>query len=188
VSRTVPRPFVLVVIGLVLVAGGVGVWWLFLRGPAGPGEEMVVEEPTEQGTRSVTLFFGDRQGQGLVSERRTITAYVHRDEEIEAVVAELLAGPRSQRAVRTWPEGTRLRGAFYDEGLHLLYLDFNSSLVTGDIGGSAMETMTLSALLRTIAVDFPEVELVQLLVDGLEVETLHGHVDLTRPFRTKDWL
>jgi len=188
VSRRVSRPVVGFVLTLIL-AGGLGaVWFFFLRGPAGPAEEMVVEEPTEQGTRSVTLFFGDRQGQNLVSERRTITAFVHRDEEVEAVVAELLAGPRSQRAVRTWPEGTRLRGAFYDEGLRLLYLDFNSALVTGDIGGSAMETMTLAALLRTIAVDFPEVELVQVLVDGLEVETLHGHVDLTRPFRTKDWL
>ena len=51
-----------------------------------------------------------------------------------------------------------------------------------------METMTLSCVLRTIAIDFPEVEGVQFLVDGLEVETLAGHIDLTRPFRTKDWL
>ena len=33
-----------------------------------------------------------------------------------------------------------------------------------------------------------EMAQVQFLVDGLEVETLGGHIDLTRPLRTQDWL
>jgi spore germination protein GerM len=180
---------VLSVLILLLVGGAGFLWWTFLRpGPAALEETEIVEEYEEQGTRSVTLFFGDLRGQNLVSERRTITAYLHRDEEVEAMVAELLRGPMSRSAVRTWPEGTRLRGAFYDDQQRLLYLDFNSALVSGNIGGSTMETLTLGALLRSIAVDFPEVEAVQLLVDGLEVETLYGHIDCTKPFNPQDWL
>jgi spore germination protein GerM len=163
------------------------VWWSFFR-QVSVEEPPPMEEVEEQGTRSVTLFFGDRNAQGFVAERRSIAASLHRDDEMQAVVEELLRGPNSRRAVRTWPKGTRLRGAFYDEDLHLVYLDFNSALVSNETGGSAMETMTLGALLRTIAVDFPEVTAVQILVDGLEVETLQGHIDCTKPFRPRDWL
>ena len=42
--------------------------------------------------------------------------------------------------------------------------------------------------MRTVAIDFPEIESVQILVDGLEVETLGGHIDLTRPLRPENWL
>jgi len=182
----VPRRLVLAVV-IIIVIGGAFVARRILH-QAPPEENAAVEELPEQGTRSVTLFFGDRNAEGFVAERRTIPASLHRDDEVQAVVEELLRGPNSRRAVRTWPKGTRLRGAFYDEDLHLIYLDFNSALVSGDTGGSAMETMTLGALLRTIAVDFPEVMAVQILVDGLEVETLQGHIDCTKPFRPRDWL
>lgn len=147
-----------------------------------------IELADELGTRSITLYFGNHRADGLVSETRSIQTRLHRDEEVEAVVAELIAGPERGGAVRTLPAGTRLRQAFYDEEQRLLYLDFSQELVSGLNGGSTMELVTLGALLKTIAVDFPEIEQVQLLVDGLEVETLGGHVDVTRPLRTAEWL
>jgi len=183
----IPRGLVFTVFVVMIALAALFVWKTFLRHPVSE-EAQDMEELEEQGTRSVTLFFGDRNAQGFVAERRSIVASLHRDDEVQAVVGELLRGPNSRRAVRTWPKGTRLRGAFYDEDLHLVYLDFNSALVSGDTGGSAMETMTLGALLRTIAIDFPEVAAVQILVDGLEVETLQGHIDCTKPFRPRDWL
>ena len=90
--------------------------------------------------------------------------------------------------MRSLPPGARLHRAFYDEELRLLYLDFNQELVSGMQGGSTMELFTLGSILKTIAADFPEIKAVQILIDGLEVETLGGHVDLTRPLRTVDWL
>jgi spore germination protein GerM len=151
-------------------------------------EEKPVELGDELGMRSVTVYFGRFDGEGVVGESRTIQGRAHREEEVEAVVNELLRGPQTPQGLRLFPEATRLRRAFYDEEHRLLYLDFTSALVGGQIGGSAMEIMTLTSLLRTIAVDFPEVLAVQILVDGQEVETLAGHVDLTRPLRAKDWL
>lgn len=183
----VPRPLVYLAFAVIIAGAILFVWKSFFWHRV-LQEKPVVEEIEEQGTRTVTLYFGDRNAQGFAVERRSIATSLHRDDEIQAVVEELLRGPNSRRAVRTWPAGTKLRGAFYDEDLHLVYLDFNSALVSEDTGGSAMETMTLGALLRTIAVDFPEVEAVQILVDGLEVETLQGHIDCTKPFHPRDWL
>ncbi len=172
----------------VVVLGALGVW-LFL-----PRENAVVDPTVEisdddgLGTRAITLYFGNAQGDGLVPESRTIQAQRYRDQEVEAVLAELVRGPESSDGIRTMPDGTRLRQAFYDEEQRLLYLDFNRALVAQPMAGSTMEVMTLTAILRTIAVDFPEVRAVQFLVEGLEVETLGGHLDLTRPLRPGDWL
>lgn len=174
-------------LGLALVAVGV-VARVAQRQPPAPTQAPAVETPQERGTRSVTLYFGSGDGEGVVGETRTIQSQVHREQEVEAVVNELLRGPQERQSVRLFPEGTRLRRAFYDEDGRVLYLDFTSALVAGQIAGSAMEILTLTTLLRTIAVDFPEVLAVQLLVDGLEVETLGGHIDLTRPLRAKDWM
>ena len=173
--------------GIALVA--VGLVARLSRHPAPPpAEAPPVEIGDDLGTRSVTLYFGSGDGEGVVSETRSIQSQVHREQEVEAVVNELLRGPQDRQAVQLFPAGTRLRRAFYDEESRTLYLDFSSTLVGGQISGSAMEILTLTTLLRTIAVDFPEVLAVQLLVDGLEVETLAGHIDLTRPLRAKDWM
>ncbi len=184
----IPRWLVGTIAVVLILGGGVFVWEEFFHQKRAPEELEITEPLDEQGMRSVTLYFGGRKAEGFVSERRIITASLHRDEEVQEVVKELLRGPKSANAVRTWPEGTALRDVFYDDDLHLLYLDFNTALVSGDTGGSAMETMTLGALLRTIAVDFPEVDAVQILVNGLEVETLAGHIDCTKPFHPREWL
>jgi spore germination protein GerM len=177
-----------IVLALVVVLVLILSWRLSRQGSPTPDSSVDLSQADELGARAVTLFFGNSAGDGLISETRTISARRHRDEEIEVVVAELLAGPTRGGAVRTFPPDTQLRQAFYDEAQRLLYLDFNRALVSQAMGGSAMETLTLGALLRTIAIDFPEVESVQILVDGLEVETLGGHLDLTRPLRPESWL
>jgi spore germination protein GerM len=178
------------VLALVLVVGAVAffAWWSTRPAIDTVDDLAALEELDELGTRSITLFFGNRRADGFVSETRTIQARLHRDEEVEAVVAALIEGPSARGAVRSLPPDARLHRAFYDEELRLLYLDFSQELVSGMEGGSTMELFTLGSILKTIAADFPEIEAVQILIDGLEVETLGGHIDLTRPLRTVDWL
>lgn len=150
--------------------------------------DVEVELAEELGARSITLFFAGADAQGMVGETRTIATRSHREEEIETVVAELVLGPRSENATSVFPKNAQLRRAFYDDRERILYLDFNGALVADLNAGSATELALLGSLMRTIAIGFPEIESVQILVDGLEVETLAGHVDLTRPLRTGDWL
>jgi germination protein M len=177
----------LLVVVLLLGLGAIAWWWL--RQPPSVDETPVsVEDAQTLGTRSVTLYFALPSAEGVRGETRTIAAHLHRDEEVEAVIAQLLAGPDTRGLISAIPDGTRLWHAYFDDAQKLVYLDFSQELVAGLRGGSASELMVLTSLLRTLAVAFPDIESAQILVDGLEVETLAGHIDLTRPLHPGDWL
>lgn len=185
------KPWVGWVIGIVLAVllGGAIVFAVTYRADVDEEPDTsVLTEPMEVGSRSISLFFARDDGEGFVRETRTIAVARRRDVEVENVLAELLAGPQSQGGLQVFPEGSRLRQAYYDEDDRLLYLDFSDALVANLNPGSAVELAVMGCLMRTLATDFPEIERVQILVDGLEVETLGGHLDLTRPLRTGDWL
>lgn len=185
------KPWVAYAIAGILVITLGGAVWFALTYRAEVEEEPAAEvlsEPLELGSRSISLFFAKADGQGFVREDRTIAVARRRDAEVEIVLGQLLSGPRSKAAMHVFPDRSRLRQAFYDEERRLLYLDFNGALVANMNPGSAVELAVMGSVMRTLAVDFPEIERVQILVDGLEVETLGGHLDLTRPLRTGDWL
>ena len=48
------------------------------------------------------------------------------------------------------------------------------------VGGSTGEEMLVGSVVNTLT-EFPEIQKVQILVDGQEVETLSGHMDLSQP-------
>ena len=48
-------------------------------------------------------------------------------------------------------------------------------------GGTVNELLTVYTIVNALTANLPAVTAVQLLVDGKEVDTLAGHVDLRRP-------
>ena len=48
-------------------------------------------------------------------------------------------------------------------------------------GGSMTELLTVHAIVNAVTANLPAVQRVQILVDGREVDTLAGHVDVRRP-------
>jgi germination protein M len=50
------------------------------------------------------------------------------------------------------------------------------------------ELFTVYTIVNTITTNLPDVQSVQLLIDGREVDTLAGHVDLRRPLRKNESL
>ena len=48
-------------------------------------------------------------------------------------------------------------------------------------GGSLDELLTVHAIVDALTVNLPSITSVQILIDGKEVDTLAGHVDLRRP-------
>jgi hypothetical protein len=66
-------------------------------------------------------------------------------------------------------------------------IDFSRELRDNHPGGSAAERATVDAILRTIALNFPEVRACTLLVAGEQVETLAGHLALDRPLDPRRW-
>jgi spore germination protein GerM len=82
------------------------------------------------------------------------------------------------------PRGTALR-AFYVTERGDAFIDLNSQVSKGHPGGSFAEFLTVSALVNDVTANLPAVQRVQILIDGQQVDTLAGHVDLRRPL-TRD--
>jgi len=139
------------------------------------------------GLRSVVLYFADPSAEGLVTERREIPAGAVLEERVEATLRALAAGPDQQGALPILPREARVVQSFYDEEDGVLYVDFNTALVTQQPGGSAAEYYSISALVRTLGANFPEVTAVQILVDGQPVDSLAGHFDTSRPLDVATW-
>jgi hypothetical protein len=191
--RRGPRPW-LVVGALLVVAIALGLWQQSRdHGPELPlpsaGESAVPAVATPlAGDRAVVLVFPEWDAMGFVSERRQIPSHARPDEDLFNLMATLCEGPQVSGAVGAIPSGTRPLAAFYDRSDRAVVLDFSSELVTRHPGGAAAEHATLVSILRTVALNFPEVTSCQILVDGAQVETLKGHVSLDRPFELRRWL
>jgi spore germination protein GerM len=78
------------------------------------------------------------------------------------------------------PAGTALRAVFLTEGGEA-YVDLSREVVSAHPGGTLNELLTVYTIVNALTVNLPAVTAVQLLVDGKEVETLAGHVDLRQP-------
>jgi spore germination protein GerM len=57
--------------------------------------------------------------------------------------------------------------------------DFSSDITHMNVG-SMGEALAVAAIVNTLT-EFPEVRQVQILVEGRKVESLAGHVDVSRP-------
>jgi hypothetical protein len=55
-------------------------------------------------------------------------------------------------------------------------------------GGSAAELLTVYAIVNAVTANLPAIMRVQILLDGKEVDTLAGHMDLRRPLQRNESL
>lgn len=167
-----------------------GAWLLFSPRAIEPPEPPQVESgdaATADATAPATVYFGDRDGRTLVSERRDVPQGGTLEVRVKSVVAAMADEPETPGAVRVLPGDARLLRVFQDTDSATLYLDFSPELVTRHPGGSAAEWATLAALARTMRANFPDIARVQLLVDGQAVETLAGHFDTSQPLDLAAW-
>ncbi len=139
------------------------------------------------GTRSVQLVFVSADAMSMIIEQRQLPATNRIEEELRAVLDALCAGPETRGAIGTIPRGARPLAVFYDERQASVLIDFSRELRDNHPGGSAAERATVDAILRTIALDFPEVRACTLLVAGEQVETLAGHLALDQPLDPRRW-
>ena len=131
--------------------------------------------------QEINLFLLDPTSLTLVpvkTERR-----LHRTEltkRLSQVVTALIQEtPPNFR--NTIPRGTLLNETYIDTQ-QTAYLDFSSHLSEGHIGGTTAELLTITAILKTVFDAFPDdIKQVQILIDGEEVKTLVGHLNLSQP-------
>jgi spore germination protein GerM len=148
---------------------------------SGGGEGPAVEAPLS-GDRAVVLVFPEWDASGYVTEERQIPSRDRPGEDLMEMMTALCQGPRISGAISALPTGTRALGAFVNPEDQSVVLDFSRELVTGHPGGTAAEVATLTSILRTVALNFPGTRRCVILVEGAQVETLAGNLDMEHSF------
>jgi len=147
-------------------------------GPAGPAG------PTGSGdTRRIlaTLFYVAPSGDALIPVEQEVPYAAAPAEQARRIVEQQLAAAPVGH-VSVIPAGTTLRALFLTPRGEA-YVDVSRDIVTGHPGGSLHEFLTVYAIVNAITINLPDITAVQVLVDGREVDTLVGHLDLRHPLR-----
>jgi spore germination protein GerM len=101
------------------------------------------------------------------------------------VEAQMAAAPPLVSAI---PAETKLRDVFITERGDA-FIDLSGDVTAKHPGGSLSEIFTVYTLVNALTVNLPAVTHVQILVDGKEVDTLAGHVDLRHPLaKNLEWV
>jgi Sporulation and spore germination len=147
--------------------------------PAVPGAERKI---------TATLYFISEDGMSLVGVQQEVPFGDPIGEQARSIVeAQLGAAPQPLAAAI--PSGTSLRGIYVTERecdaagqcKRDAFVDLSIEARTKHTGGALDELFTIYAIVDAVTVNLPAISRVQILVDGREVDTLAGHVDLRHP-------
>jgi Sporulation and spore germination len=138
---------------------------------------------------TATLYFISEDGMSLVGVQREVPFGDPIVEQARRIVeAQLGAAP--EPFATAVPGGTTLRGVYVTERecdeagagcKRDAFVDLSGEARTRHTGGALDELFTIYAIVDAVTVNLPAISRVQILVDGKEVDTLAGHVDLRHP-------
>jgi germination protein M len=128
---------------------------------------------------TATLFYGTQDGQALEGVRREVPLAEGSVAQGRLILAsQMEAAPTGY--VSVIPPGTAVR-AFYVTGGGDAFVDLSPEASANHPGGSSAELLTVAAIVNAVTANLPAIRRVQILIDGKEVDTLAGHIDLRRP-------
>lgn len=172
-----------------IVAAALGVWlvtlvlpgWLADPQPAAGTATAVSGDPTPPEARRIraSLFYLSAGGDALVAvDSDVVYAPSPAAQARRIVEAQLAAPPPGQ--ISAIPAGAEVRALFLTSRGEA-YVDISQALATNHPGGSTHEALTIYAIVNALTVNLPDVSAVQILIEGREVDTLAGHIDLRHP-------
>ena len=185
-----------VVIAIVAVALG---WTLMttLSRVLRQSDPIVSEDVPEQQTTpadtpavpriNAKLFFASEDGRQLVAVEEEIPLAEGTMAQARAIVEAQLKTPPPAPLVSAIPEGTALRGVYVSDRSEA-FVDLDTAVRDNHPGGSLNELFTIYTIVNAVTTNLADVQSVQILIDGREVDTLAGHVDLRRPLRKNELL
>jgi spore germination protein GerM len=127
----------------------------------------------------ILLYFSDSEEEYLVGEKREILKKSDVKEEAEEAMVELIRGPR-EKLIHTLPPRTRLLSLKLGKN-GIVKVNVNQALLKDHPGGSSAEMMTVYSMVNTLALNFPQIKRVQILIEGEAVETVAGHLSIRQP-------
>ncbi|PYQ84030.1 MAG: hypothetical protein DMG02_07160 [Acidobacteria bacterium] len=176
------------VVGAIALVAGVLVWLMFIALPRRYGATAAkavsaapANAPAPPAGRKIKarLFYVAEDGTRLTGVEREIAYGEGTVAQANEIVAAQIA-PVAEPFVSAVPPGTTLRALFISDRGDA-YVDFSRDMIAAHPGGSTTELLTVYTIVNALTENLPAVHAVQLLVDGKEVDTIAGHVDLRRP-------
>ena len=177
------------IIAALILAAFAGAWTLVVyrsRGPAptpaAPGTDPAAAAAVAaQPKIKATLYYISEDGLSLPGVQREVPFGDPIVEQARRIIEVQLAAAPPPYASAI-PAGTKLR-ALYVGDRGDAFVDLSGEVRTAHTGGALDELFTTYAIVNALTVNLPAITRVQILVDGKEVDTLAGHVDLRRPLQ-----
>ena len=179
-----PRRVVVIAIAIIAIAGG---WWLAVRLRSNPASQAPAGSTATAGTAAAarkitaTLYYVSEDGMSLVGVQREVPYGDTVLEQARQIVDAQLT-PAPPPLVSAIPQGAALR-ALYVTDRGEAFVDLSAEARTMHTGGALDELFTVYSIVNALTTNLPAVTRVQILVDGKEVDTLAGHVDLRHPLQ-----
>lgn len=134
-----------------------------------------------------TLFFASADGLQLAPVQSEVPLAEGAVPQARAIMEAQLAAQAPDPLLSTIPPGVTLRGLFVSQR-NEAFVDLDPAIRTAHKGGSMDELLTVYTIVNVLLTNLPSLQEVQILIDGHEVDTLAGHVDLRRPLRKNEGL
>ena len=178
-QRLVWKVAVAIVVGS-LIGGGLPAAGADSRSPistAADGGSRDAEAPLPE----IHLYFADAQQGVLKAENRILSESAYPAETGRRIIEQLIRGPQS-RLTKTIPPHARLK-SFYLAFDGTAYVNWDAEIRNGHPGGALMEMLTVFSIVDSLVLNVPEIHRVELLIDGSEIDTLAGHIDVRQPIK-----
>lgn len=149
-----------------------------------PIEKAPVDKPTPPAeskvkTMKITVYYPDEAGMNLVPVKREIQITDDKEKYLAAVNC-LLEEPAEKDLTKIFPKGAKFLSVDVDKNTAVVNID--SGITKNFVGGSTGEEFLVQSVVDTLT-EFNEVKEVYFLLDGHEIESLAGHVDLSTPIK-----
>jgi len=173
----------------------VGVWAVIALLPGllvkAPNEQAPVESsettPADARKVRVSLFYVSESGLELEPMGREVAYGATVNEQARRIVEAQVQAPPAGR-VSAIPPQTTVRAVFLGQKGDA-YVDLGPEIVANHSGGALNEALSVYAIVNALTKNLTDVRSVQILIDGKEVDTLAGHIDIRRPIVQSDgWI
>jgi hypothetical protein len=194
------RPRLLLTIGGVILTAALA-WVLFVgverwrvRPVQAPADEARGAPPAATETAppasphiKAHLFYVSENGMRLKPEEREVLFGEGTAEQARRIIEAQLEPPAAP-TVSAIPSGTTLKELFISDRGEA-YVNLSAEVARNHPGGSIDEILTVYTIVDALTDNLPAITAVQILIDGQEVDTLAGHVDLRRPLgKSLEWV
>lgn len=193
VAAPASRRWLWVALGACVLILSVGVWLVATRLPrwltSAPDTGATSTDTSASEARRIqaTLFYVSEDGTALIGVNRDVLYGATPAEQARLLVEAQVGTPPNGRLTAI-PKGSTVRSVYLTEA-HEAYVDLGGAIASGQAGGSLNEALTVYAIVNAVITNLPDITGVQILVDGKEVDSLAGHLDLRAPLgKATDWI